>query len=158
MSSPVLTPGPTKSVSLIFKISQAFLKADVNEGTTLETIYPLEALRMALHRLEEGAKLIHHSDRGCQYASGEYVSLLKEYGIQISMTESGDPKENAQAERINNTMKNELLMGLRFESEAEAREAIAKAVDFYNNERPHEALGMRCPSENSFSCCGVLMI
>lgn len=124
-------------------------------GTTLETIYPLEALRMALHRLEEGAKLIHHSDRGCQYASGEYVSLLKEYGIQISMTESGDPKENAQAERINNTMKNELLMGLRFESEAEAREAIAKAVDFYNNERPHMSIDMKTPAEAAL-CTGEL--
>ena len=124
-------------------------------GTTLETIYPLEALRMALHRLEEGAKLIHHSDRGCQYASGEYVSLLKEYGIQISMTESGDPKENAQAERINNTMKNELLMGLRFESEAEAREAIAKAVDFYNNERPHMSINMMTPTEAA-QCSGEL--
>lgn len=124
-------------------------------GTTLETIYPLEALRMALHRLEEGAKLIHHSDRGCQYASGEYVSLLKEYGIQISMTESGDPKENAQAERINNTMKNELLMGLRFESEAEAREAIAKAVDFYNNERPHMSIDMKTPAEAAI-CTGEL--
>ncbi len=124
-------------------------------GTSLETIYPLEALRMALHRLEEGAKLIHHSDRGCQYASGEYVSLLKEYGIQISMTESGDPKENAQAERINNTMKNELLMGLRFESEAEAREAIAKAVDFYNNERPHMSIDMKTPAEAAL-CTGEL--
>ena len=124
-------------------------------GPTLETIYPLEALRMALSRLNGKEKLIHHSDRGCQYASGDYVSLLNEYKIKISMTESGDPKANAQAERINNTMKNELLVGLRFESEFEAREAIAKAVDFYNNERPHMSVDMKTPAEAAL-CTGEL--
>ena len=124
-------------------------------GPTLETIYPLEALRMALSRLNGKEKLIHHSDRGCQYASGDYVSLLNEYKIKISMTESGDPKENAQAERINNTMKNELLVGLRFESEFEAREAIAKAVDFYNNKRPHMSINMMTPAEAA-QCSGEL--
>lgn len=124
-------------------------------GPTLETIYPLEALRMALSRLNGKEELIHHSDRGCQYASGDYVSLLNEYKIKISMTESGDPKENAQAERINNTMKNELLVGLRFESEFEAREAIAKAVDFYNNERPHMSVDMKTPAEAAL-CTGEL--
>jgi transposase InsO family protein len=65
---------------------------------------------MALRRIEgKEVNLIHHSDRGCQYASREYVNVLNERGIRISMTESGDPKDNAQAERINNTMKNELL-------------------------------------------------
>ena len=124
-------------------------------GSTLETAYPLEALRMALPRLNGNKKLIHHSDRGCQYASGDYVSLLNEYEIKISMTESGDPKENAQAERINNTMKNELLVGLRFESESKAREAIAKAVDFYNNERPHMSVDMKTPAEAAL-CTGEL--
>jgi transposase InsO family protein len=81
-------------------------------GSTLETLYPLEAIKKALKRIEgqEDIHLIHHSDRGCQYASEEYVSLLKNHKIQISMTESGYPKENAQAERINGTMKNELLL------------------------------------------------
>jgi transposase InsO family protein len=61
---------------------------------------------MALERIEgkECPDLIHHSDRGCQYASGEYIKLLKDNGIRISMTECGDPKDNAQAERINNTI------------------------------------------------------
>ena len=53
--------------------------------------------------------LIHHSDRGCQYASAKYIAILIEHGIRISMTESGDHKDNTQAERINKTMKNELL-------------------------------------------------
>lgn len=85
-------------------------------GPTLETAYPLQALRMALKRIEgdESANLIHHSDRDCQYASNEYVSILKDRGVRISMTESGDPKENPQAERINSTIKNEMFKGLRF--------------------------------------------
>ena len=78
-------------------------------GDTLDTCYPVEALKMALRRIEGTSDicLIHHSDRGCQYASIEYTNILKEHGIQISMTESGDPKDNPQAERINNTVKNE---------------------------------------------------
>lgn len=120
-------------------------------GATLETIYPIEALKAALERLEgkRPTGLIHHTDRGCQYASREYVSLLKEYGIRISMTESGDPKDNAQAERINNTMKNELLKGKIFSSLDEVRTAVATAVDFYNTQRPHMSLNMLTPQEAS---------
>ncbi len=63
---------------------------------------------MALKRVDDtsGKELIHHSDRECQYASKEYISLLREYGITISMTEDGNPKDNAQAERINIAIKN----------------------------------------------------
>jgi transposase InsO family protein len=117
-------------------------------GPTLDTTYPMEALRMALRRIEGmEVNLIHHSDRGCQYASREYVNTLKEHGIQISMTESGDPKDNAQAERINNTMKNELLKDMVFKSIQEVIGAVAVAVDFYNNRRPHMSLGMKTPAE-----------
>ena len=91
--------------------------------------------------------LIHHSDRGCQYASSEYVRLLQEHDIRISMTETGDPKDNAQAERINNTMKNELLKGMRFTNIEEVEAAVARAVDFYNNERPHMSINMKTPAE-----------
>ncbi len=117
-------------------------------GPTLDTSYPMEALRMALKRIEgKEVNLIHHSDRGCQYASREYVNTLKQHGIRISMTESGDPKDNAQAERINNTMKNELLKEMVFKSIQEVIGAVAVAVDFYNNRRPHMSLGMRTPAE-----------
>ena len=119
-------------------------------GPTLDTTYPMEALKMALKRIEgREACLIHHSDRGCQYASREYVGLLKSHGIRISMTESGDPKDNAQAERINNTMKNELLLGKTFTSIGEVIAAVAVAVDFYNNRRPHMSIGMTTPAEAS---------
>ena len=117
-------------------------------GPTLDTTYPLEALRMALRRIGgKDAVLIHHSDRGCQYASREYVGLLLEHGIRISMTESGDPKDNAQAERINSTMKNELLKGKVFAGISEVIGSVAVAVDFYNKRRPHMSLGMRTPAE-----------
>ena len=120
-------------------------------GPTLETTYPVEALRMALKRIDGRThnNLIHHSDRGCQYASSEYVGLLQEHDIRISMTETGDPKDNAQAERINNTMKNELLKGLRFTGIEEVRAAVERAVDFYNNERPHMSIDMKTPAEAS---------
>ena len=117
-------------------------------GPTLDTTYPLEALRMAIRRIEGvEVNLIHHSDRGCQYASREYVNTLQEHGIRISMTESGNPKDNAQAERINNTMKNELLKGMTFGSIQEVIGAVAVAVDFYNNRRSHMSLGMKTPAE-----------
>lgn len=117
-------------------------------GRTLDTEYPMAALRMALKRIGgDEVNLIHHSDRGCQYASREYVNTLIEHGIRISMTESGDPKDNAQAERINNTMKNELLKGKIFGSIEDVIAAVALAVDFYNHRRPHMSVGMMTPSE-----------
>ena len=117
-------------------------------GPTLDTEYPIEALMMALKRIEgKDVNLIHHSDRGCQYASREYVNTLRQHGIRVSMTESGDPKDNAQAERINNTMKNELLKEKVFHSIGEVIAAVALAVDFYNTRRPHMSIGMMTPSE-----------
>ena len=108
----------------------------------------LLALRMALKRIEgKVVNLIHHSDRGCQYASREYVNALREHGIRISMTESGDPKDNAQAERINNTMKNELLKDKVFTNLSDVIAAVAVAVDFYNNRRPHMSIGMAVPAD-----------
>lgn len=121
-------------------------------GPTLENTYPLEALKMALKRIDGSqVHLIHHSDRGCQYASKDYVNILKSSGINISMTESGDPKDNAQAERINNTMKNELLKDKVFWNISEVTTSVAAAVDFYNNQRPHMSVGMMTPTEASYA-------
>ncbi len=124
-------------------------------GDTLETRYSIVALEIALKRLEgqnrEGVPLIHHSDRGTQYASSKYISLLTGSSIGISMTESSDPKENPQAERIHSTIKNEIFYGLKFHSMKEVEEAVKGAVDFYNNERPHMSVGMMTPSEASKS-------
>ena len=129
-------------------------------GNSLATKYTSEALKMAFNRLEgvdeeTVSKLIHHSDRGIQYASKDYVFLLKERGINISMTENGNPKDNAIAERINLTIKEEFLKDLRFKSISEVREAIAKAVEFYNNERPHMSIDMMTPAQAA-KCNGEL--
>ena len=128
-------------------------------GETLDAVYPIKALEMALCRIadvsKEDVNLIHHSDRGCQYASAKYVAILKEHGIRISMTEGGDPKDNAQAERINNTMKNELLRGMTFRNIDEVTQAVASAVRFYNEERPHMSIDMMTPKEAAL-CVGEI--
>jgi len=119
-------------------------------GPTLDTSYPIDALNKALRRIDgKKVNLIHHSDRGCQYASREYVNILRKHGINISMTESGDPKDNAQAERINNTIKNELLKDKVFTNIHDVIADVAIAIDFYNNKRPHMSIGMRTPTEAS---------
>lgn len=120
-------------------------------GPTLETVYPLEALFMAIevliaHDVDLSAT-IHHSDRGTQYTSADYIEVLHQYKIHISMTESGNPKDNPEAERINNTLKNELFKDKVFHSIEEVREAMATAVPFYNCERPHRSIEMLTPIE-----------
>ena len=118
-------------------------------GETLGTEYAMKALDMALSRIEGQScrDLIHHSDRGVQYASCAYVEKLLSRDIQISMTESGDPKDNAVAERINGVIKNELLKDIAFFSIEEVRTTVEKVIDFYNNERPHMSLDWLTPSE-----------
>ena len=120
-------------------------------GDSLETQYTLKALEMALEHYKGNdlSKLIHHSDRGVQYASYAYTEKLKQNGIGISMTESGNPKDNAVAERVNNTIKNELLKGMSFFTINEVKKALRTAVDFYNNERPHLSLDGMTPYQAS---------
>ena len=126
-------------------------------GETLEARFAIEALDMALGRLggNPASGLIHHSDRGVQYASYAYTDILKENNIRISMTECGDPKENAVAERVNGIIKNELLMGMSFFSIDEVKSALKVAIDFYNNERPHMSLDWKTPAEAAL-CTGEL--
>lgn len=126
-------------------------------GETLEAKYPMDALRMALVRIdgENTDSIIHHSDRGVQYASYAYTDMLRENGIRISMTECGDPRDNAVAERVNNTIKNELLKGMSFTGIEQVRAAVKAAVDFYNNERPHLSLNCMTPKEAA-SCQGEI--
>lgn len=107
-----------------------------------------------MNKNRDDIHLIHHSNKGVQYASTKYIAILKEYDIRISMTENGDPKENPQAERINSTIKNEILMGCEFHCIKEVVVAVTNAVNFYNNERPHMSIGMMTPVEASL-CCGV---
>lgn len=102
------------------------------------------ALRMALRNNPLRKGLIHHSDRGMQYSSAEYVKLLSP--ARISMTENGDPLENAIAERVNGILKDELLE-LQYSAFKEAREAIDRAVNIYNHLRPHYSIDYLTPAE-----------
>lgn len=154
----LLLPNGTRAFCYLSLITDGYSGRIVgwSVGATLSAHYTIEALRMALSGVEGDIRgLIHHSDRGSQYASGEYVSLLMSNGIRVSMTECGDPKENAKAERVNGTMKNELLRGRVFHSVGEVREAVARAVEFYNTRRPHMSVGMLTPAEAA-QCEGEL--
>jgi transposase InsO family protein len=117
---------------------------------TLEAIESVQALKMALSGLfmepDGHFQLIHHSDRGVQYCSSEYVKLLKDNNIQISMTENGDPLENALAERLNGILKDEYLIDSPVNSMEEARKVLARAVRLYNEDRPHMSIGNLYPS------------
>lgn len=117
-------------------------------GDTLEAEGCLKALEMAVRELPLGVPgPIHHSDRGCQYCSHEYVKRALERGLSISMTEVDHCAENAQAERMNGILKTEYGLGMEFGSKAEARRAVEEAVYLYNRLRPHTALKYRVPAE-----------
>lgn len=103
---------------------------------------------MALkQRRYTSATLIHHSDRGIQYCSHAYVDLLKSDGVAISMTESGSPYDNAMAERINRTIKDDYCPIKRFASYNEAVLQMDKIIDSYNNRRVHQSINYLTPSQ-----------
>ena len=113
---------------------------------TLSAQGPLQALKMAKAATKDVSNLIHHSDRGVQYCCDAYVTLLKDNEIKISMTEHGDPLENAVAERVNGILKIELLEK-RYSNFSVAQTAIAKAISTYNFLRPHNSINNLKPSE-----------
>lgn len=109
-----------------------------NIADTLDAIETVQALEMALQDLpQETEGLIHHSDRGIQYCSAGYVELLTNNRIAISMTENGDPYENALAERVNGILKEEYLNDYLVDNLDQARLALNFAIKMYNTERPH---------------------
>lgn len=118
---------------------------------SLLTSQTIQALQMAISDMpqapESKPELIHHSDRGTQYCSTEYVRLLQYNNIGISMTENGDPLENAIAERINGIIKEEYLNDYQPENIEEARELLKTVVNLYNNERPHMSIGNLTPNK-----------
>lgn len=114
---------------------------------TLQMDGPLAALTMALKANEVGSKLIHHSDRGVQYCCREYTGLLRRHKVAISMTEQGDPYENALAERVNRTIKQEMLLNRSFVNYEVAREAVQQAIENYNRLRPHRSCNYHTPEQ-----------
>lgn len=108
----------------------------------------LSALRMALARRSFGPGLVHHSDRGVQYACKDYVELLKENGIFISMTQTGNPYENPQAESFIATLKREEVYLCEYDDATEALCRIGYFIeDVYNTKRLHSSLGYLPPAE-----------
>ena len=147
----------TKDFLYLSLVTDAFTHEIVGYALhdSLDTAGPLRALGMALSGYPAGALrgLIHHSDRGCQYCSLEYVSKLQERGILISMTENGDPYENAVTERVNGILKTEWLYQMTLDSYQQAQKAIDKIVYLYNNVRPHESVGNMTPAAFREASC-----
>ena len=116
-------------------------------GKTLETGVALRALNQGLKSLKKAERPIHHSDRGCQYASHEFVARVKKAGLRMSMTERNHSAENAMAERMNGILKQEYWLDGEFGSYQEARQAVDHAVRLYNTRRPHWELDFKTPEQ-----------
>lgn len=117
-------------------------------ASTMEAIESVGALKMALASIDgEIEVLFHHSDRGSQYCSSQYVKLLKKKGIRISMTENGDPLENALAERLNGIIKGEYLFNYPIKDLLMAKKVLKSVVKLYNEERPHSSISNLFPSD-----------
>ena len=114
---------------------------------TLELAGCLKALEMALKRLPERHRLIHHSDRGVQYCSHAYTGVLKKNNIRISMADRGNCYQNALAERMNGILKGEFYLNMTFESTRDVKKVCRQAVMLYNNYRPHLSLDYKKPEE-----------
>lgn len=140
----------TESFSYLFLITDMYSRKILGYciSEDLKTKSAMKALRMAISNMSDTKECIHHSDRGIQYCSYEYTKYLRKNGMQISMTENGDPLENPIAERINRTIKEEFTTERRlsFTDFSEAMRKIPTFVRFYNEKRPHRSIEMLTPS------------
>lgn len=115
-------------------------------ANNLSTESSLNALIMAIKsRKDRGLALIHHSDRGLQYCADDYQNALKKQGIKCSMTNNGDPYENAVAERINGILKQEFMIDTYHQHTAIMKIIVKEAIDVYNKKRPHYSNYMLTP-------------
>lgn len=105
----------------------------------------INALKMALKNKQYSYPLIHHSDRGLQYCHRDYINLLEQHNISISMTTKYDPYENAIAERVNGILKDEFDIGEGFINRSQASKWIKESINLYNNFRPHLSCGFLTP-------------
>ncbi len=114
-------------------------------SNTLELTGSLRALKLALRRSSNIEGLIHHSDRGVQYCSNQYVNELKKSNIKISMTEEKHCYENAIAERVNGLLKDEFYLDQTFFDVSHAQRAAKNAIKLYNEVRLHLSLNFKTP-------------
>ncbi len=115
-------------------------------GDSLNHEHAIDALRRAVGSRVMLEELIFHSDRGCQYCCHEYINELKKYGMLSSMTDENHCYQNGVAERVNGILKDEYYLDVGFDSFDEAEDAVKRAVDVYNNKRPHRSLNMKVPA------------
>lgn len=114
----------------------------------METESMIDALKMALaQRRYPKHSTIHHSDRGLQYCSKEYEYLANKNNIRLSMTENGDPYENALAERMNRTIKEEFGLDKTLKNKETIKQLVQESIFLYNNKRPHLAINMKTPEQ-----------
>jgi transposase InsO family protein len=124
--------------------SRKIIGFDVSQS--LELTGCMRALNMACtNRIMKST--IHHSDRGIQYCSNQYVAELKRNGIQVSMGEAGNCYDNALAERVNGILKSEFNLDATFKNVHHARKATSETIYIYNEKRPHMAIGMKMPNK-----------
>jgi transposase InsO family protein len=117
-------------------------------GRTLEAELAVSALAMALRQRRPAPGLVHHSDRGVQYASHEYTDLLQQHGVQISMSRKGNPYDNAACESFMKTLKYEEVYRSEYRDLADAYTQIGEFLErVYNQQRLHSALGYVPPAE-----------
>lgn len=117
-------------------------------GTTLERSLVLNALTDALQRRHPAPGLLHHSDRGSQYASREYQQLLADHGLLASMSRTGNCWDNAPMESFFHSLKTELVYGTVYRTRAQARQEIFEYIEvWYNRQRLHSALGYLTPNQ-----------
>lgn len=117
-------------------------------GQSMDGAHAVKALRMAMGGSRHPLKgQIHHSDRGSQYCYAKYVNCLRTSGMRISMTETGDPRDNATAERVNGILKNELMGHLVPENFTQAKAMLDEAVRIYNEERLHMSIDFEVPAK-----------
>jgi putative transposase len=137
-------------------ITDAYSKQIVGyeRSDNLKTINCINALKGAIKRRKYPDRyLIHHSDRGFQYCNPDYIETLENNNIGISMTTKYDPYENAVAERINGTLKNEFELGDRLPNQKYADREINKSICIYNNLRPHESCNYLTPVQTHTQEC-----
>jgi len=114
----------------------------------LDSTVAQQALTNAIRKRRPKGGLVHHSDRGWQYACHDYVALLDTHGIQVSMSRPGNPYDNAFAETFMKTLKTEEVDASQYRSFEEAQRSIGGFIEsFYNGQRLHSALGYRTPAE-----------
>ncbi|MBZ5538586.1 MAG: integrase core domain-containing protein [Acidobacteriia bacterium] len=114
----------------------------------LGTILAVRALQRALESRQPEPGMIHHSDRGVQYACSDYVEMLQQHGIEISMSRVGNPYDNAQAESFIKTLKQEEVNGQKYRHLGHLRQSLAEFLEnLYNGRRLHSALGYQSPRE-----------